>query len=37
VPLGGDIVLSAMGIKLEDETSFQRVRSGGVSFAPAKK
>jgi len=26
VPLGGDIVLSAMGIKLEDETSFQKVR-----------
>jgi S1-C subfamily serine protease len=26
VPLGGDIVLAAMGIQLEDETSFQKVR-----------
>ena len=27
VPLGGDIVLEAMGIQLEDEASFEKVRA----------
>ena len=26
LPLGGDVVLAAMGIQLEDETSFEKVR-----------
>jgi serine protease Do len=34
VPLGGDIVLAAMGIQLVDETSFQKVRERWAQLRP---
>lgn len=34
VPLGGDIVLAAMGIQLDDETSFDKVRDRWARLRP---
>jgi S1-C subfamily serine protease len=34
IPLGGDIVLAAMGIQLDDETSFDRVRDRWTHLRP---